>query len=308
MAEQASRLPSESALSHGDTLKLSAADVNAAAVPVIAIVELDVELTGLDERNRPGRCSVLTDTGCALVIRTTSFLRIISSFWWDVVFWRKIDSSGRGWRSARQFRRQMHRFCLPSSWHSPQYSGLPEPCMPPIVLTVSCRGCIRRPQAGRKGQSHLRPIGDQRTSPSVSAVRWFDYELTENWSSVESNLDLTFRPDQDKVRENNTVHAGTMPKERPFPAVIILDILDGSQVVSRRIDGAGHERHRRALRQMPYYGPRRPAGGQSAADLAGHQPYDGRDSAGVLDNRARVAVAIKSARRKLITGPASAAS
>jgi dienelactone hydrolase len=97
----------------------------------------------------------------------------------------------------------------------------------------------------------------------------FAYELKPKRELVVSEIDiyeLTFpSPVKTKYEENNTVHADYyVPKGKgPFPGVIILDILDGSQVVSRAIATVLAANGIAGLCvQMPYYGPRRPAEGK----------------------------------------------
>jgi dienelactone hydrolase len=95
----------------------------------------------------------------------------------------------------------------------------------------------------------------------------FTYQLKLKRELVVSGIDiyeLTFpSPVKTKYESNNTVYADYyLPKGKgPFPGVIILDILDGSQVVSRGIATvlASHGIAGLCV-QMPYYGPRRPVG------------------------------------------------
>jgi dienelactone hydrolase len=122
-----------------------------------------------------------------------------------------------------------------------------------------------------KGKVSFKPAGDQ----ADVAERYrldpleFDYELKPKRELVVSEIeiyDLRFpSPVKTKYEENNTVHAEYyLPKGKgPFPAVIILDILDGSQVVSRGIATVLAANGIAGLCvQMPYYGPRRPVGGK----------------------------------------------
>jgi dienelactone hydrolase len=97
----------------------------------------------------------------------------------------------------------------------------------------------------------------------------FDYKLTLRHDLRQSGVkvyDLTFpSPVKTDIPENNTVHAELfLPSgEGPFPACIILDILQGNAVISRgqalwlaQHGVAGMVVH------MAHYGPRRPAGSQ----------------------------------------------
>jgi dienelactone hydrolase len=68
-------------------------------------------------------------------------------------------------------------------------------------------------------------------------------------------------PVKSPYEENNTVYAEYFrPKGKgPFPAVVLLDILDGSQTVSRGIANVLAQNGIAGLIiYMPYYGPRRP--------------------------------------------------
>ena len=117
------------------------------------------------------------------------------------------------------------------------------------------------------GKVTFKPVGDQ----ADVAERYrldpveFAYQLKPKRELVVSGIeiyDLTFpSPVKTKYDENNTVHAEYyLPKGKgPFPAVIILDILDGSQVVSRSLATVFATHGIAGLCvQMPYYGPRRP--------------------------------------------------
>ncbi|HKA07638.1 MAG TPA: alpha/beta hydrolase family protein, partial [Gemmataceae bacterium] len=89
-----------------------------------------------------------------------------------------------------------------------------------------------------------------------------------------------------------TVHAEYyLPKGKgPFPGVIILDILDGSQVVSRTLASVLAQNGIAGLCvQMPYYGPRRPA--ESKVRLISPNINHTMDAIRqtVLDNRCAVA-------------------
>ena len=93
----------------------------------------------------------------------------------------------------------------------------------------------------------------------VEAAKKFD--LT--YSGVEV-FDVRFpSPVASPYPENNTVHAEYYrPKGKgPYPAVVVLDILDGKQIVSRgeAVWLAQHDVAALVV-YMAYYGPRRPAG------------------------------------------------
>ena len=124
----------------------------------------------------------------------------------------------------------------------------------------------------------------------------FEYQLKPKRELVVSGIDiyeLTFpSPVKTKYKENNTVHAEYfVPKGKgPVPAVILLDILDGSMVVSHAIATILNSHGVAALCvQLPYYGPRRPADEKVhliSSDIA--QSMEGIRQA-VLDNRCAAA-------------------
>jgi dienelactone hydrolase len=121
------------------------------------------------------------------------------------------------------------------------------------------------------GKVTFKPVDDQADVAECYRLDpvEFAYELKPKRDLVVSEIEiyeLTFpSPVKTKYPENNTVHADYfVPKGKgPFPGVIILDILDGSQLVSRGIATvlATHGIAGLCV-QMPYYGPRRPAEGK----------------------------------------------
>jgi dienelactone hydrolase len=95
----------------------------------------------------------------------------------------------------------------------------------------------------------------------------FEYTLAPKTVLPHSGVEvykLTFpSPVSSPYPENNTVHAEYFRPvgAGPFPAVIVLDILDGSQIVSRGLASVLASNKVAALCvQMAYYGPRRPPG------------------------------------------------
>ena len=146
-------------------------------------------------------------------------------------------------------------------------------CDPPPSSSRSSSPPPRPPTSSRsrRARSPSRPSTTRAASPSAYRLTptEFAYELKPKRELVVSEIDiyeLTFpSPVTTKYPENNTVHADYyVPKGKgPFPGVIILDILDGSQVVSRGIATvlAAHGIAGLCV-QMPYYGPRRPAEGK----------------------------------------------
>jgi dienelactone hydrolase len=93
----------------------------------------------------------------------------------------------------------------------------------------------------------------------AEAAKRYDLE----YSGVEV-YDVRFpSPVTSEHPENNTVHAEYYrPKGKgPFPAVVVLDILDGKQVVSRgQALWLAQNDVAALIVYLPYYGPRRPAG------------------------------------------------
>jgi dienelactone hydrolase len=137
-----------------------------------------------------------------------------------------------------------------------------------LLVTVPA---LADPKPAETGKVAFKPVDDQAgtaTCYRLDACE-FAYELKSKRELPVSGIeiyDLTFpSPVKTKYPENNTVHAEYyLPKGKgPFPGVIILDILDGSQVVSRGIASVLAANGIAGLCvQMPYYGPRRPAEGR----------------------------------------------
>ncbi|WP_020472533.1 alpha/beta hydrolase [Zavarzinella formosa] len=125
------------------------------------------------------------------------------------------------------------------------------------------------PGSVEKGRVTFKPLDDQAAIPERYrlAEYTFDYIMTPKRELPVSGItiaDLTFpSPVKSPHESNNTVHAEYYRPagKGPFPGVILLDILDGSQVVSRGLASMFAQNDIAALIiQMPYYGPRRPAG------------------------------------------------
>jgi dienelactone hydrolase len=148
------------------------------------------------------------------------------------------------------------------------------------------------------GKVTFKPVDDQ----AAVAERYrldkteFAFDLKPKRELVVSGIDiyqLTFpSPVKTEHECNNTVYAEYyLPKGKgPFPGVIILDILDGSQVVSKAVATVLAANGVAGLCiQMPYYGPRRPAEGKVrliSPDV--DRTMDGIRQT-VLDNRCAVA-------------------
>ena len=120
-----------------------------------------------------------------------------------------------------------------------------------------------------KGTVRFAPVDDQAAVPERYrlAERTFPYELTLKYEmpAVATTVyRLTYpSPVESKHKENNTVHAEYYrPNGKgPFPAVIVLDITGGDQLLSRSIATHLAQHGIGALFvQMAYYGPRRPPG------------------------------------------------
>lgn len=132
-----------------------------------------------------------------------------------------------------------------------------------------CLLCVLLAAPIEVGSFRFTPVDNQKDTPERYRLmaRDFSYELEKK--NELHGLGVTIShlrfpsPVKSKHPENNTVHAEYYrPKgQGPFPAVIVLDITGGNQMLSRHI--ANHlARHGVAglFVQMAYYGPRRPRG------------------------------------------------
>jgi dienelactone hydrolase len=137
-----------------------------------------------------------------------------------------------------------------------------------LVLTAPALADLKPAETGKVA---FKPVDDQSTVAECYRLDpvEFEFQLKPRRELPVSGIeiyDLTFpSPVKTKYPENNTVHAEYyVPRGKgPFPGVIILDILDGSQVVSRGIATVLATNGIAGLCvQMPYYGPRRPAEGR----------------------------------------------
>jgi dienelactone hydrolase len=167
-----------------------------------------------------------------------------------------------------------------------------------LIALVFTAPLLADDKPAETGKVAFKPLDDQAECAEcyrLDALE-FTYELKSRRELPVSGIEifeLTFpSPVKTKHTENNTVHAEYFrPKGKgPFPGVIILDILDGSQVVSRAIATVLASNGIAGLCvQMPYYGPRRPAEGRVrllSADVP-HTLAAIRQT--VLDNRCAVA-------------------
>lgn len=135
------------------------------------------------------------------------------------------------------------------------------------TLTGAARLTAAEPSAApTRGTVEFEPAGDTATPDRFRLKpHAFDYELVPKHDLAYSNVevsDLRFpSPVRSPYPENNTVHCEYFrPKgQTHVPAVIVLDILQGNQVVSRGEALWLAQRGVAALVvQMAYYGPRRP--------------------------------------------------
>jgi dienelactone hydrolase len=128
---------------------------------------------------------------------------------------------------------------------------------------------VRDPGERESGIVSFRPLDDQSRVPERYRLesRRFEYRL--EWKTKLPGigvdvLHLTFpSPLASPHPENNTVHADYYrPQGKgPFPAVIVLDITGGDQMVSRIISThLANNGVASLFVQMAYYGPRRPPG------------------------------------------------
>jgi dienelactone hydrolase len=135
-----------------------------------------------------------------------------------------------------------------------------------IVLMAAGTACAGGVE---KGTFRFTPVEGQDGIPERYRLteRDVSYELTRKRDMAGIGVSMSVlrfpSPVKSKHPENNTVHAEYYRPEGkgPFPAVIVLDITGGSQMLSRHI--CNHlARHKVAglFVQMAYYGPRRPEG------------------------------------------------
>lgn len=138
-----------------------------------------------------------------------------------------------------------------------------------VVLCAAVPAPAATPEP-RTGTVRFEPGDDARAGvPELFRLpaRTFDYRLSLRFELRHTGVDvydLAFpSPVETSIPENNTVHAEYfVPKgPGPFPAVLVLDILDGQQVVAR---GEALWLARSGVAAlvvyMAHYGPRRPEG------------------------------------------------
>lgn len=137
------------------------------------------------------------------------------------------------------------------------------------ILLLATPTFAARTRAIHKGSFTFAPTTDQKDIPERFrlAKRDFSFELEPRTTYPAIGVSvhhLRFpSPVESATPENNTVHAEYYRPDGkgPFPAVIVLDVTAGNQMLSRHI--ANHlARHGIAglFVQMAYYGPRRPPG------------------------------------------------
>jgi dienelactone hydrolase len=142
-------------------------------------------------------------------------------------------------------------------------------CLLLLTAPAAALGPPRAAPIDEKGTFRFRPATDQGDVPAryrlaERAVRWeMDTKLRLPAIGVTVHRVRFPSAVKTKTPENNTVHAEYYRPEGkgPFPAVIILDVTAGNQMLSRHM--ANHfARHGVAglFVQMAYYGPRRPPG------------------------------------------------
>jgi len=137
-----------------------------------------------------------------------------------------------------------------------------------LLLSPLLAGAAESPPP-EHGRVRFVPVDDQADVPQRYRLepRTFEYDLTHRFDLEDSGVRvfrLTFPSAvESPYRENNTVHAEYYRPvgDGPFPAVIVLDITGGDQMLSRSL--SSHLAHRGVaclFVQMAYYGPRRPPG------------------------------------------------
>src|SRR5262245_24381568 len=148
-----------------------------------------------------------------------------------------------------------------TAWPAPRLSALTVMC----VLALDGRAA----EPG-KGTARFDPADDDKCMVPQRyrmPARAFDYELTPRFELRHSGVevyDLTFpSPVKSGIAENDTVHAEYFVPKGPgrFPAVIVLDILDGAAMISRG-QAVWLAQHGVAslFVYMAHYGPRRAPG------------------------------------------------
>lgn len=138
-----------------------------------------------------------------------------------------------------------------------------------LAVNLATPAAAAAPPAVEKGRFTFRPLDDQQNIPPRYRLqeRAFDYEMEHKGDLPALGVSvhrLRFpSPVKTATPENNTVHAEYYrPRGKgPFPAVIVLDITGGNQMLSRHL-ATYFARHGVAglFVQMAYYGPRRPPG------------------------------------------------
>jgi len=136
-----------------------------------------------------------------------------------------------------------------------------------VLIGVTARGEEKKTPAPEKGTIKFEPKGDQKNIPQQYRLdaHKFDYEMKYKKTLSDGNIDVfivTFpSPQESPYPENNTVYAEYFKPvgKGPFPAVIILDVTEGDQALSRTMGGYLASKGIAGLFvQMAYYGPRRP--------------------------------------------------
>jgi dienelactone hydrolase len=148
----------------------------------------------------------------------------------------------------------------------------PLACLPLLLLAAPAPAAAP-PRPSRtpveRGSFRFTPLGDQKEVPARYrlSARAFSYELQRKCDLPGNGATLHLlrfpSPVTSATPQNNTVHAEYYRPDGkgPFPAVIVLDITGGNQMLSRCL-GTYLAQNRVAglFVQMAYYGPRRPAG------------------------------------------------
>jgi dienelactone hydrolase len=138
-----------------------------------------------------------------------------------------------------------------------------------LIVILSVSPLTARSALVETGDFHFTPLDDQKTVPQRYRLlpRSFTYEMEKKTDlpSIETSVfRLRFpSPYNSPTPQNNTVHAEYYRPvgKGPFPAVILLDVTSGNQMLSRHMAAFLAQNHVAGLFvQMAYYGPRRPAG------------------------------------------------
>jgi dienelactone hydrolase len=138
-----------------------------------------------------------------------------------------------------------------------------------LLLLLGVSPLAARPALVESGDFRFTPLDNQKAVPPRYRLeaRSFTFEMEKKTDlpSIETSVYRVRFPSPytSPTPQNNTVHAEYYrPQGKgPFPAVILLDVTAGNQLLSRHMAAyLAQNRVAGLFVQMAYYGPRRPAG------------------------------------------------